>query len=145
MDLAPLDVCVFAPWETGRVSRYGALQRLSQAAQTADIGPFPALVRRHVELIRQEARQIRRGEGFQVIVIVRLDGIHVIIRHFSRGVHRYLFKGHRSGTVHVKVLRLYHLILTLGALVGPGTLIVGIALRLTAEQPEGYIDPLDLL
>ena len=80
-------------------------ERRLQRAPAALIRPLPAILHAHIELIGQESRQVRRGKGLELSIIVRLDGIHVVVRHLAGGVHWHLFKGDAARAVNVEVER----------------------------------------
>ena len=123
----------------------GAAQRALQRRGAPSVCPIVALLHRHVVLIRQKAGQIGGGKGLQTGVVIRLDGVHVVVGHLAGGVHRHLFKGDGAAAVHVVVLRLGDLVVAALVDMDDQTLIVHGALRLTVEHPEGDVHALDLL
>ena len=145
MDLAALDRCIALPRRAGLITRHSLFQRASQRTCTARIGALAAVLRRHIELVGKEARKIGCREGLQLAVIIRLDGVHVLIRHLFRSVHRDLFKGQTSGAVGIVVIRLRDPVVAAFVCARAGGVEVRVALRLAAEHPKRNIDAADLL
>ena len=116
-----------------------------QGILTTTIRPFPALLHRYVKLIRKKARQICCGKGLQFRIVIRLDRVHIIIRHLAGGIHRYLLKCNRTGTINIVMLCLRDLIITGAVGMRACGLISGISHCLSIKHPEGNIDSLDLL
>ena len=124
-----------------RRAAQGALQR----GGAASVGPVMTVLHADIVLVGQEAGQVRGGEGLQISVVIRLDGVHVVIGHLAGRVHGHLFKGDGAASVNVVVLRLRHLIVGGLVLVVDEALVVHSALGLAVEHPEGDIHALDLL
>ena len=69
----------------------------------------------------------------------------MFIRHFGRTIHRNLDKGDIACPTDIIVIGDGHLIIPLRVAGGTGGLELNIGVRIAIEQPEGHIDPLDLL
>ena len=106
VDLACLDACVFPPWKTGLITLHAVSQRRLQRAHAARVGPLTAFIYRYIMFVGKKTGEIGRGKGLKIAVVIRLDGVHVVVRHFAGSIHRHLFKGHRAGAVNVIMLRL---------------------------------------
>ena len=71
-----------------RRAAQGALQR----GGAASVGAVMAVLHADIVLVGQEAGQVRGGEGLQIGVVIRLDGVHVVIGHLAGRVHGHLFE-----------------------------------------------------
>ena len=145
MHLAPTQVNAAFFENAEVITLHCAAQRGGKGPLTALIRPLPALFHRHIELIGQEAGEIRGGKGLQLLVVIGFNGVHVAVRHLAGGVHRHLLKGDGSGPIDIVVFRLRDLVVAGAVCTGAVSLIMGIALRLAVEHPEGNIDPPNLL
>ena len=69
----------------------------------------------------------------------------MIVRQLAGGVHRHLLKGDAAGAVDIEEFCLRDSLVLGLVCMAAGSLIAGVALGLTVEHPEGYIDALYLL
>ena len=129
----------------GGIAGDGAAQGAFAAGFAAGIGAGSALFDAHVVLIGQEARQIRVGEGLEGLIVERLDGVHVFVRHFARGIDGDLFERDGARAADKVVLRVGHVVIALAAGHRPGAFVGDVALGAAAEEPERDVDALDLL
>ena len=145
MHLAPFQIDAVMDQCAGMVACYRVAQCRGQGSLTALVRPLQTLLHGHIEFVGQKTGEIGRGKGFQFLIVVGLDGVHVIVRHFTGGIRRYFLKREKSGPVDVIVFRFRDLIVTGAVCMGACGFVTGIALRLAVKHPEGDIDPLDLL
>ena len=107
--------------------------------------PRRTLLHRHVILIRQVTGEICHGKGLKLLILEGFNGVHMFIRHFGRTIHRNLDKGDIACPTDIIVIGDGHLIIPLRVAGGTGGLELNIGVRIAIEQPEGHINPLDLL
>ncbi len=104
-----------------------------------------AVLRGNVVLIREKARQVRRGEGLELLIVERLDGVHVVVRQLGRGVHRHAVKLHGARAADVVVVRDGHVFAGGGIAAHAGGVAADVHVRRAVVEPEGDVDALDLL
>ena len=112
MHLAALQVDIPARFIAAGVARNRAFQCAQQRARAARVRPLPAVFDADILFVRQKSGQIRCGKWPELRVIVRFDGVHIIVRHFARRVHRDLFKGNGACASHIIVACLRDLIVS---------------------------------
>ena len=83
LHLAAPDMDILLLRNAGRITGYTAAQRTLAAGLAACIGTGRAIIDAHIVFISQKTGQIRIGKGLEFLVIKRLNGIHVFIRHFA--------------------------------------------------------------
>ena len=145
MYLAARQVRAASQPDAGIIARHAAAQRGIQRSLAALIRALPALFHAYIVLVGKKTGEIGRGKALQLIVVVGFDGVHVVIRHFTGGVHRHLLKGDGTGAVNVEMFRFRNFIVAGNVAVGTGRLVAGVARRLAVEHPEGDVNTADLL
>ena len=146
VDLAAVERDVLAFDRAGGVVAAGVLlHQLHGARFAAAVRAIGAVLHGNVILVGEEAGQIRRGKGLELLVVEGLDGVHVVVGHLARGVHRHALEPHRARAAHIIMVRDGHVFTGGGVAAHLGAVAADIDLRAAVVEPEGDVDALDLL
>ena len=140
MDLAAVERDVLAFDRAGGVVAAGVLlHQLHGARFAAAVRAIGAVLHGNVVFVGEEAGQICGREALELLVVEGLDGVHVVVRHLARGVHRHALEPHRARAAHIVMVRDGHVFTGGGVAAHLGAVAADIDLR------AAVVDALDLL
>ena len=126
------------------VSR-GPLQRIRQRLPTAFVRAAAALLDGNIELIREKSGQIGGRKRLQTGIIKRLDGIHIIIRHLARCIHRHAAERQRTRALHLVKAGLGDFRVSVTEHARGRCHVIRAAFGFAVKQPERHINAAQLL